>query len=383
MAGRTINARDIARDIKAGMSDAELMEKYKISAKGLESLFSKLAKAGLMTESEISGRSRKISRQAVPGIRGPQPPPGPGDPPPGIDAGIENVIMDEIKQGVHENEIMRRHELSPSRFRKIVATLTEQGHLPENELTSRKAGVGSRCPHCSARIAEGAERCGSCGRPTGQAAASPPPHTVPPVIERMLAEEPDEDQECPWEDRESYGLFKAYFQTAIKCLSTPPLFFSKLPISGGYGDPILFAVFSVALSAPIGMLLISLLGAVPLSTGLFGMLMGFVCALVGAAVVTPVAILIWSGIVHGALLLLQAADGGFQATLRVVSYSAVTQLFNALPYVGNVASLYGIVLTIIGLRETHRTTTGRAVAAVLTPLAVGVAFALILYLAFK
>ncbi len=50
---RIIDAKDIVNDIRWGMSEAELMEKYNLSSKGLQSAFSKLIEGGIMTFEEI------------------------------------------------------------------------------------------------------------------------------------------------------------------------------------------------------------------------------------------------------------------------------------------------------------------------------------------
>ena len=43
-----INAKEALEDIRAGMDDIPLMKKYKLSAKGLQSLFKKLGHAGII-----------------------------------------------------------------------------------------------------------------------------------------------------------------------------------------------------------------------------------------------------------------------------------------------------------------------------------------------
>jgi hypothetical protein len=48
MAKRTLDAKEILDDIKAGMDSTALMEKYQLSKKGLQSLFKKLMDAGVM-----------------------------------------------------------------------------------------------------------------------------------------------------------------------------------------------------------------------------------------------------------------------------------------------------------------------------------------------
>jgi hypothetical protein len=48
MAKRTINAKEILADLKAGMNNAALMAKYGLSEKGLQSLFKKLMDTGVL-----------------------------------------------------------------------------------------------------------------------------------------------------------------------------------------------------------------------------------------------------------------------------------------------------------------------------------------------
>jgi hypothetical protein len=48
MEKRTVDAKEILDDIKAGMDSPALMEKYQLSEKGLKSLFTKLKDAGVL-----------------------------------------------------------------------------------------------------------------------------------------------------------------------------------------------------------------------------------------------------------------------------------------------------------------------------------------------
>jgi rubrerythrin len=54
---KKISAKTIMMDLKAGMSDAQLMSKYDISFQGLQTLFEKLVKAGLATQSYFDKRA--------------------------------------------------------------------------------------------------------------------------------------------------------------------------------------------------------------------------------------------------------------------------------------------------------------------------------------
>jgi hypothetical protein len=55
---RKINAEDIVRDIRRGCTDKEIMTKYRLSAKGLQSALSKLIKLQVIDPDELEGRSQ-------------------------------------------------------------------------------------------------------------------------------------------------------------------------------------------------------------------------------------------------------------------------------------------------------------------------------------
>lgn len=57
MPKRKIPAKQAVADIRSGMPDAALMEKYRLSAKGLQTLFSKLLEANLLAQSELDNRA--------------------------------------------------------------------------------------------------------------------------------------------------------------------------------------------------------------------------------------------------------------------------------------------------------------------------------------
>jgi uncharacterized paraquat-inducible protein A len=56
---KKISAKAIMTDLKAGMSDTELMGKYNISFQGLQDLFGKLVDAKLATRAYFDNRARK------------------------------------------------------------------------------------------------------------------------------------------------------------------------------------------------------------------------------------------------------------------------------------------------------------------------------------
>ncbi len=56
MQKRKITAREVLQDIRAAKSDKTLMEKFNLSAQGLQSLFDKLVRAGVVTQDELDDR---------------------------------------------------------------------------------------------------------------------------------------------------------------------------------------------------------------------------------------------------------------------------------------------------------------------------------------
>jgi hypothetical protein len=53
---RTINSKEVVRDIRSHMTDEELMAKYRLSVRGLKSVLRKLLEAKLITQSEFDWR---------------------------------------------------------------------------------------------------------------------------------------------------------------------------------------------------------------------------------------------------------------------------------------------------------------------------------------
>jgi hypothetical protein len=371
-----IGAREAVSDIRSGMSDADLMEKYGLSEKGLQMLFGKLVEAKLLDEAFLQKRSAEGIHAEDESSEAPQ------SAPPRVagrdtQASVDSlaVIAAEIKEGVHDAEIMRRHEISPGRLGDIKAKLVESGRIQSQRVSAVDRNLTKTCQFCSQQIKESFSRCPHCGQwlePEAPFQADEPLPSVtgsrPAMASSRNEDVFDDDKDCPWEDRESYGTLNAYFQTATRCLLTPSEFFSKLPLSGGYFNPILFAAMTGVVAFVLVYLFVQLFSRSGI--GLLGLVLGVSFVFVGSVIFVPIGIGIWSAILHACLSLLGGAHSGYQATFRVVSYSSVTGIFNAIPFVGSLASLWGLVLTVIGLRETHKTSTGTAVAALLIPVGV-------------
>jgi hypothetical protein len=90
-------------------------------------------------------------------------------------------------------------------------------------------------------------------------------------------------------------------------------------------------------------------------------------------IVTPlfylVILFVWTAVVHGLLLLVGGAGGGFATTLRVMCYSGTAWTAVLIPFVGSVlAFVWFLVLAWIGLTSAQRTEGWKAAMAILLPL---------------
>jgi len=56
MAKREIYAKEILNDIRSGMDDFNLMQKYRLTGKGLDSVLQKLLTAGLISQQDLNSR---------------------------------------------------------------------------------------------------------------------------------------------------------------------------------------------------------------------------------------------------------------------------------------------------------------------------------------
>ena len=111
------------------------------------------------------------------------------------------------------------------------------------------------------------------------------------------------------------------------------------------------------------------------SVALTGAFLHFTLVFVPIFVV--LSIIVQSAVIHVSLTLLNGARENYEATLKAVSYSASASLFLVFPFVvWLLALIWRAVLLVVGLREVHRISTGRAILALLLPAMI--AFALVI-----
>ena len=181
----------------------------------------------------------------------------------------------------------------------------------------------------------------------------------------------------PWEHRQQFGFFKAFFDTVSVLLMKPSEAFVMMKREGGLTDPLLFALIGTSAGTivstlfQIGLQSILGIGGSNNIVAMFGM--GVV---VGFLILTPLfmaaGMFLGSAILHLCLMLLGGANKPFETTFRVVCFSCGSAyLFSIIPFCGGyITPIYNIVLECIGISRVHEITMGKAVLAVLLPLIV-------------
>jgi hypothetical protein len=167
----------------------------------------------------------------------------------------------------------------------------------------------------------------------------------------------------------------SFINTVRAVVLDPAGFFRGIARRGDFINPLVFALICYEIFA----ILSGLLALV----GIYGNqgVGGFIISLILTPIFAAVGLFIGAGILHlFVLLFVRPSNAGFEATFRVSSYTSVTALVSWIPIIGFIASLYGLYIAIMGIREVHATTTGRAALVVLVPAVVVLFLLLILVL---
>jgi uncharacterized protein (DUF433 family) len=110
MLGREIDVTEVLRDIKDGKGDGELMQKYRLSPRGLADLYRKLVNTGFLARngnSFVIARSRRIA--------------------------VKQLVAD-LRAGLSRQELMAKYLCSSQRLRRLVAKLMAVGVVTQTEL---------------------------------------------------------------------------------------------------------------------------------------------------------------------------------------------------------------------------------------------------------
>lgn len=218
------------------------------------------------------------------------------------------------------------------------------------------------CPHCGKEVADDQAYCQHCGVLLVEPAA--------PVSGGRSG--------TAWEDRESTGFLTGLFRTLKETIFAPSQFFKKMAVTGGLTDPLLYAMivgmtgltFFYFWDILLHTALRNLMTAELLSATDRSLVNSMGTAV--RAVLMPFVLIFWlfivSGMLHLFLLMVRGARSGFEATFRVVCYGVSPLVFLIIPVCGMpVTTVWMMTLAIIGLKEAHEISGGKAAFAVFFP----------------
>jgi hypothetical protein len=186
-------------------------------------------------------------------------------------------------------------------------------------------------------------------------------------------------------DYDASNPVASFTDVVRRVVARPAEFFSGIPRRGNYLAPLVFALICIEISTILGGLL--RLAWQPEMTGgvrFQGIAYGF-GDFIADVILTPIGaaigLFVFAAIAHLLVMLFVGqGNSGYESTFRVVCYVSVTSLVNWIPLIGGLLALYGLYLAVVGIREMHSTTTGRAALVVLLPIGVILLLVLIIVL---
>jgi hypothetical protein len=113
MSKRKIGLLEVLKNIRQGMDDAALKERYQLSERGLKSLYRELCDSGLL-ESEGEQYFIPAKRRI-----------------------ITSEIVSDILSGRTDKELRNKYKLSSLKFLKVLSKLVYMGALPRNVVSDR------------------------------------------------------------------------------------------------------------------------------------------------------------------------------------------------------------------------------------------------------
>ncbi|MFV0416378.1 MAG: YIP1 family protein [Chthoniobacterales bacterium] len=211
--------------------------------------------------------------------------------------------------------------------------------------------------------------------------ASPPlgepfmsePDTLPPAVSASGEVEP------AWERRAERSFLGALIETIKDVLNAPSNTFTRMPKTGGLGNPFLFFFVTSWFSTGVALFFQCILYALN-PEELFKVFQmefplwyifafGAAYALFFIPLFLAIGIFISTAITHICLMLVGGAKQSYETTFRTLCYAyGGTSVFYMIPWCGwFIGLIWSVVTTTIGLSKAHKVSVWRSLTAVLLP----------------
>jgi hypothetical protein len=176
------------------------------------------------------------------------------------------------------------------------------------------------------------------------------------------------EEYTPWESGE--GFVGPFLQTVRDSLFSPGRFFKKIAFGEGYWAPLIYGLITGIIGNGCAILWFWLFMAqwIPMGRIPFHYSLSILQIILPLPFQQAIAIFIGSAIIHLCLMIVRGNNNGYKTTFRAISYSYSGYLFGIIPFIGLViGGIYTFILTIIGVKEGHDISSGKAILAVLLP----------------
>lgn len=196
----------------------------------------------------------------------------------------------------------------------------------------------------------------------------------------------------PFEQLDRYGFFHGLYMTVKLVLTSPRLFFSVMPVGGGLAKPLTFTILLTMIQGfvqyfwAMAGLSSSVSDGPDGLGGVSGALAPIIMLLFMPAFIAAGQFII-TGIHHVLLILMRADNKGFEGTFRALAYSNAPVVLGLFPMLTPeiemgwmaITAIWGLFLTITGLKYIHKTSYAKVIPVCLIPLLLGMIAALAVF----
>lgn len=194
--------------------------------------------------------------------------------------------------------------------------------------------------------------------------------------------EPGEPEvDAPFERLDRHGFFGGLLATTTRAMFSPGLFFEALPVNKGLIRPLVYAILislvGHLLMLPWVLTALDTLATQVNSAALREVILSAygprsqITQTIVAPFTTTLQMFFFASIIHVGLFVFQGGRRGFEATFRVVCYASATAPLAIIPFIGPpLATVWSMLITLIGLKRIHRTTYLQVLLALVLPLAI-------------
>jgi hypothetical protein len=192
-----------------------------------------------------------------------------------------------------------------------------------------------------------------------------------PIKPEIVESTAESGEGSPWERRLELGLWQGIYQTFVSVLFSPARFFREMSSGKGIKEPMAFGLLLGSLGYMLSFfwefLLVS--GAIKsLSSDIFSQVplnQLFMIAMFLSPILAILNMFITAAVIHVSMLAFNSGKGRFEGTFRVIAFGQATKVLSIVPFLGVITGwVWNIAVVVNGLKEIHKTSNFKAIAAV-------------------